>query len=539
MRLTPSDRIGEILERAAPVGKEAELPFSILRAGLPGLLIVSAVLIPFWNKAFTIDDYIFLREAQQVLVDPLHPSAFDIVWDKDVPVDATNGIWISGPVTAYLLVPVILAGAREWIAHLIWAILLSAAVLGTVALAKRLGFDERVGARTGALLASTPAVLGMASTNMPDIPTLTFGVIGVERYLAWVESRRRSFGAAAALFLALAFLSRTYSVLLAVVAVLFAIRRRRDLAPLIVALGLAVAVFLAMSGGGAGPTEHLEFVRSVTQIWSIGSNLLAFGINWTLALPFALPWLLLRAANPVNRSRTALAGLTASAVVLLGDWRYAIALLGYAAVADVLVGCWDESRTTRLALGVWLLLPGVTVIYIHTPPKYHVVAAPAAALLVAQLSVRTALGAWVVRSSVCAGVVFAILIIHADAQASNHSRTAVDEIIKPRIAAGQRVWFVGHWGFQWYAEEAGARIVTLSPPYPEPGAFVLSSSLDGCPVLAELTGKHLIHRRVHDDPGGRVMSRPDGVGFYSNFWGPLPWSWSCRELCRFELWRME
>jgi hypothetical protein len=33
-------------------------------------------LIPFLNKAFTIDDTMFLLQAKHLLSDPLHPTAF-------------------------------------------------------------------------------------------------------------------------------------------------------------------------------------------------------------------------------------------------------------------------------------------------------------------------------------------------------------------------------------------------------------------------------------------------------------------------------
>ena len=56
---------------------------TVLRCGAPALLLAVAVLLPYLSKAFTIDDPLFLRSAEQVLRDPLHPTAFSIVWDED------------------------------------------------------------------------------------------------------------------------------------------------------------------------------------------------------------------------------------------------------------------------------------------------------------------------------------------------------------------------------------------------------------------------------------------------------------------------
>jgi hypothetical protein len=48
-----------------------------LAAAALGMLVTALVLLPFLGKAFTIDDTFFMREAQQALRDPLHPTAFD------------------------------------------------------------------------------------------------------------------------------------------------------------------------------------------------------------------------------------------------------------------------------------------------------------------------------------------------------------------------------------------------------------------------------------------------------------------------------
>ena len=60
-----------------------ERTFPVLRAALPALLLAAAVLLPFLNKAFTMDDTVFMREAMHALADPLHPTAFEMVWTYD------------------------------------------------------------------------------------------------------------------------------------------------------------------------------------------------------------------------------------------------------------------------------------------------------------------------------------------------------------------------------------------------------------------------------------------------------------------------
>jgi len=47
------------------------------------------------------------------------------------------------------------------------------------------------------------------------------------------------------------------------------------------------------------------------------------------------------------------------------------------------------------------------------------------------------------------------------------SRVAAETLIAPAVKSGQRVWYVGHWGFQWYAEKQGrgtSRALRRTPP---------------------------------------------------------------------------
>ncbi|MGB9005083.1 MAG: hypothetical protein WCB96_05090, partial [Candidatus Aminicenantales bacterium] len=53
-----------------------------IRRAAPAMALATLVLLPFLGKAFTIDDTLFMRQAEHVLVDPLHPTAFEIVWSE-------------------------------------------------------------------------------------------------------------------------------------------------------------------------------------------------------------------------------------------------------------------------------------------------------------------------------------------------------------------------------------------------------------------------------------------------------------------------
>src|SRR5512147_1013356 len=100
-----------------------------LKYSLPALLLATVILVPFLNKAFTIDDTVFLFEARHAVTDPFHPTAFEMTWDR-VP-ERVSRIVPTGPVMAWLLVPSILAGGAEWEAHAVQLALVWVAILAT------------------------------------------------------------------------------------------------------------------------------------------------------------------------------------------------------------------------------------------------------------------------------------------------------------------------------------------------------------------------------------------------------------------------
>jgi len=524
---------------------------SILRAAVPGLLLCTLVLLPFLDKPFTIDDPVFMREAVHALQDPLHPTAFEMVW-RNVP-ERVSDIVPTGPVIAWLLVPAALAVESERVAHLMQLGMLWLAVLSTVALASRLGVRGSGLAAAGVFLAAMPAVLGMAGTAMPDVPAMAFGVAGIWQLVAWSQERRAWQGILATLLLATAALTRTHAVLLVPVAGLFLIPAAREgrgwrdraaillpllVSPVLVALVLRVTRDPAYGGGG---------ILSVAAYYSTGtmkriaSNVTSFPIHWVLSLGFALPWLVLRGRR-VARSKLVVVGGAAGGLAAAAALHYvdrlswplaAVAGLGVAVLLDPIADGWRRRDWNQLALSAWLLLALAAAPYAHLPAKYLLASAPAAAILLARewpAASRT-VRAIALGGAAVTGVVLAVAVLRADTELAEVGRRAATQLIAPRVAAGQRVWFAGHWGFQWYAEKAGARHATLTAPYPQPGDFAVVSvgPARSRPILDLIANRFPRMIRVaqieESRPGGRVMTRDLEAGFFSNAVGFLPWTW--------------
>jgi hypothetical protein len=522
----------------------------VLRAAWPSLVVIVLALAPFLDKAFSIDDTLFLRVAEHSLMEPLSPMAFTYTWSDHS--ERMSELLANGPLGGYLLVPTLLAGGAEWVAHLTWWALFAVAVLATVSLALRIGLPASYAGFAGVLVATAPAVLTLASTSMPDVPALALATLGMERLFAWRKEQRWHQAAVAALALALAPLARSQTLLLwpfaGLVPFLDAVEQKdwkafvpRKLAP-VIAIPVIMWAAVRLTADPAHTGGLVDTTRRFVD-WD-ARKAIVWALQFALTMPLVL-WLALRLR--AARWWWALVFAAASAwsawhLVELGPRRFflaPVAALTATVLVDMAADACRRRDLTRVILVGWTLIGLPVVVYVHVSAKYFVPSAPAIALLVV-LAAREVSGRWaraVLGIGAAAGLVFGVLMVEADARYADLGRRAAAELIAPRVAQGQQVWFAGHWGFQWYAERAGGRIVTRTPPEPRPGDAVVSSTFGHGSLQVRLVPIRRLVTSIEDRrPGGRLMA--NGAGFWSIAWGYLPWAWSDGVLERFEVWQI-
>jgi 4-amino-4-deoxy-L-arabinose transferase-like glycosyltransferase len=514
------------------------------------MLVAAVLAVAFADKAFTIDDSFFLSQARQLLREPLNPSGFDMAWDNSF--GRASRLAPTGPGMAYLLWPTAALGGVEWVAHLtVWACLAIGAV-ALSALCLAWGGSVADARLVSLMLVTTPAVLGMAGTAMPDVPAMSLALVGVERLVSFTrrgDPWRAVWGGAC---LGAAVLLRSHAVMLVPVAArLLAGPSSWAWPPVAIArrlwpLGVTALVVAGVAWLTRDPeTQHASLMSAPLWIhWRhIPKNLVAFFAHFLFALPLALVWLSVR-------GRRAWVWLFAAGVPLayLGLWSWnhhrwwwaaPMAALGLTVMVDVWRWAWASRDLVRTTLAMWLLAALPVCIYLHLAIKYTIISAPAVVMVVI-LATRNASvrrrrllrGAWV-----AGGLLLGIAILRADAQLADLGRRAAAELVAPRVAAGQRVYYSGHWGFQWYAEAAGARALLSRHPRLRAGdVIVFSSSREGRLPPRQ---RRLVQRlRDESGAGGRVMQHDAGAGFFSNNWGYLPWSWGAEPIDEYEVWQI-
>jgi hypothetical protein len=526
----------------------------IVRLVLPGILLAFVCLVPYLNKAYNIDDPWFLLEARQILKTPLQPMSFGICWSEPEICFRAGSL---GPGSAqglmgYLLVPVILAGGAEWIAHLLQILLACLAVLAMVRLALRLGCHRVQAAFAGVMLVGIPPFLSMASTAMPDVAALTLGLTGIERLLAWKDEQRWHQGAIASLTLGLAPYARPHLALLLPLGALWLFQElqfRKALAqlrrqaylwtPILISASILISVNILTRDRG----RAYESANLLVGPENIPRNLYAYLRYLSFPIPFAAVWvathwrrwpvLIVLPGVPALMSILLLPTSLAPAAHL------AAALCALAALVHMIVHYARAGDRIGMLLGLWMLIPVPAIVYEHFPIKYMMAVVPAIVLILMRtLSTvhrSRALAAYGALVLACAG--YSCVLLRADNDFAECGRRAAAELIAPHVSAGEKVWYGGQWGFYWYAQEAGARISRPGEAGPNPGELLAVGLMEGGAVTRDrFPNRELIDSRRYDSPHGRTMGY--GGGLYTNLDNDALWVWNPETTNVYELWRI-
>ena len=151
----------------------------------------------------------------------MHPMDFDDCWNPGEDCSKAYVLTPGNALMGYVLVPTVLAGAHEWMAHLTQLVLVWIAIVAMTSLILRFGWDRWHAMAGALLLVAIPPFLPMASTAMPDILATALALVAMERLAAWKAEQKWTQGVAAAIALGLAGFARSHLALLLPLAAFF------------------------------------------------------------------------------------------------------------------------------------------------------------------------------------------------------------------------------------------------------------------------------------------------------------------------------
>jgi hypothetical protein len=507
-------------------------------------LITAAALAPFINKAFYVDDPLFIWMAQHIVRHPLDPYGFDLNWSSFT--ETMSAAMQNPPLCSYYIATV--AGLFGWkepvlhLAFLLWAII---SITGTFALARRFCQDPFSAAL---LTLFTPVFLVSGTTLMCDVMMLAFWIWALEFWLAGLERKRWSRFLISGALISAAVLTKYFGIVLVPLLAVYTLLRDRRLVIYLPFLLIPFAVvsnyeWITEERYGQGLFSAAMTVSSTISSATRPSHV----VQLLIGLAFAGGCLLTATFfTPPRRRRILLTGLVifAAFVVafkyLIVSWVYlegseGVVCLEGAVFATVGVGILALASTNSverrnadaLFLLLWVFGTMAFAVWLNagrSTARTFLPMTPAVTILTIARFEQCQMRSQLKYFFFIVAAALSLSIAAADYCQAQSARAAARLCQQRYRAERNRVRFLGHGGFQYYMEQWGATPFDRKNPELLPGDILISSLSDL--DLAQVLG----HKPVTIDemtfsafPFIAASRIGTGASFYSSFGGPLPW----------------
>ncbi len=531
------------------------LELAILATALLGCLL------PFVDKAFHIDDTLFVWAGQQIQKRPLDFYGFDVNWYKTW--EPMAEVTQNPPATCYYLA---LAGSifgwSEFALHMAMLLPAWGLVWGTYRLAERFGVRPLPAAL---LTLFTPVTLICGSSVMCDVMMTCLWVWTIIIYDRGLRERRLDLLYIAGVLIALTTVTKYFGLclipLLGVYS--YAVDRAEwrswakslGLAALLLAVYQGLFLWLYGQGGLAGAMGYAASFgpQSVgARVYRLFEGLgFMGGCVGVAATPTIFlvrrPGLTVIALVVIAAAIASytLTGVTTyefdyyltdspfveNARVGLG-WPVLVQFLFWvAAGTGVVLLSVDDLRTHRdpvgLLLFLWVMGTAVFAAYVNWALNGRSVLplVPAVAMILIRRFDREPASRWVLPAILGASAALAFAVAYSDACMANANRTAASELATEVTPPAHRpVWFEGHWGFQYYAQKAGMRSWDFEVAAGKAGDILIIPFNNCLTAPPESFAEQIDKKEVPACSWLAAMFPEVGAGYYACGWDwrPLP-----------------
>jgi 4-amino-4-deoxy-L-arabinose transferase-like glycosyltransferase len=508
-------------------------------------LLTIAALAPFLGKPFNLDDPLFVWAAQHIQSHPANPYGFRVNW-----FGTTQPMWaamLNPPLMSYYLAgAAIIFGWSELGLHSACVLLAVSVVLGTYRLAKN--FCRRPWLAALAALFS-PGFLVSSSTVMSDVGMLACWIWAV---VFWTEGTKQQSLlklAVSGVLVAMAILTKFNGICLIPLLAAFSAIENRTIGDWVVFLLIPLGILGAYEwltfelygyphfsfANDFAQAHHTNLMKAFTTLTFVG------GCFATVL--FCLPYLWDRRFWVlIGCGGVSLFGLAIGAGLMARDYDWIVGSTRLGVEIQILL--WSTAGLSVLALAFfeawhkrdansWLLALWVVGCFVYAAFFYFMVNVrailpmmPAVAILIARRFEQNG-ARWPLGLQVCfvASAVLSLLATRADFQEATSARKTVELVCATYSPASGRLWFQGHWGFQYYMQAKGARPVDFEHPEVAAGDFLAMPELNSNEVPMD-PQKATLDRviSVRDYSWFATHNEKIGAGFYSSHWGPLPFA---------------
>lgn len=515
------------------------------------LATLALVYFPFVNKAFTVDDTLFLKAAEQIMETPLDFYGGEVNWYWKT--DNLHVINKNPPLVSYLIAGVAsVFGFNEIALHTFFFLPLVLSAIGIYLLGQQFGTNPVF---TTAIAIFTPVFLVHGTNVMTDSTMLMFWIWGLLFWRLGAESGASKWFLFSGLSVALGLLTKYTCILLLPLLIFSGAWQFRKPGRWLLAIAIPLVVLVGFEfytqalygrglfldafsyAGERSPKKLIDYLDNTLIGLAFLGGCFPVGL---LLLPAIGGWLL----------RSVLLGLGAAGFILVltrgmvGTQQLAnegASLTGLIFQFSVLVlagmclvaACLKEIRRKldhdAVFLLLWFFGVFVFVCYLNWTinARSFIPVVPAVGILLSRRLEewgmrRTAFKRNFSRGAVVLAALVAVSVVQADYTWANTARTAAREIAS-RYGSLGKIWFQGHWGFQYYMEAHAASPVDFSKNEIRPGEYV-AIALNNT-NLAQMGHEYGVVEVLSFDQRalGATMSRERQAGFYASVWGIAPY----------------
>jgi 4-amino-4-deoxy-L-arabinose transferase-like glycosyltransferase len=511
--------------------------------------ITLAALLPFLARPFNIDDPLFLWAAHQIQAHPADPFGFNVEWNGWQ--EPMYGVTQNPPTISYYIVGVAsILGWSEIALHFAFLLPAAAVILGTFRLAR---YFCGLPLLAALVTLFTPAFLVSSTTIMCDVPMLALWLWAA---VFWIEGTGQN--QLHKLFLggcltALAETTKYSGVCLIPLLAAYSLIAKQPLRrwgsffliPLAVISAYQLVMVKLYGLYIFYSTVNYRYVTMNQHFPFDASSLmaLAFTGGCLATATFFIPLLWKR--------QTALlflivAALPACAVYLDSDWLgyFNTIELHFHAGSHLQLAFWAAAGMAVLALAVadfainrdaksfflsaWVIGTFIFAAYVNWTVNGRSILpmAPALGILIVRCLERNfsglpfPLGKSAIALAIAAAL--ALYLTEADyltAVAVRQNVSSMSAVLGPAM---KRVWFEGHWGFQFYMSQLGARPVDVHSSTLRSGDL-LAIAMNNYKTTLPPKGAKLMGTFSHPGPLGlATINQSLGGSFYASGLGPLP-----------------
>jgi hypothetical protein len=533
-----------------------------------------ACLLPWINKAFCIDDPLFLWSAAQIQSHPLDFYGCDVNWYSTP--QPLYDVMKNPPLACYYLAgAAALFGWSEPALHAAFLLPAIGAICGTWFLARSFCRDP-LSAALVALV--TPAFIVSSTNVMCDTTMLCFWTWAVALWVEGFRSGKSRWLGVASILMVAAALTKYFAISLIPLLGLYAVLYRRkptwQLAWLLIPVGLLAGyqVWTRQQYGRGLLSDAAAFAWGIAAIpgpgeafsqETVGSKLLV-ALSFTggsfLPVLFCARWIwskkALAAAASVGLALSIWARYFCSQAVLdelhkalpftvasalqFGLFTICGALVLYLAISDIARR--PSAEACLLTFWVFGVFGFAGIVNWTCNVRSLLPMAPAFGILVIR-RMEERPQQWPDRLRWCwalaPAVAVAGMVAWADFCLANSARTAaaaLADVLQPELG---RHWFQGHWGFQYYMHARGGRELDAKTPQTRPGE-VMVTPYNNTDVFF-YSREFVVPFAELKFPACRWLATTQGqlgAGFYSGIWGPMPFAFGPTPLEKYEIARL-